>query len=163
MLSDLRVLTRLKKLDLSSNGFHNFSLDLSNMTNLQKLDLSNNNIQCLSKSTILQLNQIRNSSNNIQMDLSDNTLSCTFECLHFFLWLPVSGIDFLNLRRYACTFESGKKMPLSQLAFIITKLQSQCYGNKWLHWCIGAQLFTYLLITVFCILYRRRHDIRYFF
>ena len=64
MLSDLKVLTRLEKLDISSNGFHNFSLDLTNMTNLQKVDLSNNNIQCLSKSTIVQLNQIRNSSNN---------------------------------------------------------------------------------------------------
>ena len=69
-LSDLEVLTRLEKLDLSSNGFHNFSLDLSNMTKLQKLYLFKNNIQCLSKSTIVQLNQIRKSSNHIEIDLS---------------------------------------------------------------------------------------------
>ena len=124
-LYDLKVLTRLEKLDLSSNGFHDFSLDLSNMTNLQKLDLSNNNIQCLSKSTIRQLNQIKK-SNPIQIDLSVNTLSCTCQCLHFYLWLPMSGIDFLSLVTYECTFQSGEKMPLSQLAFIIAKLESQC-------------------------------------
>ena len=162
-LSDLQVLTRLQKLDLSSNGLHNFSLDLTNMTNLQRLDLSNNNIQCLSKSTIQQLNQIRNSSNNVQVDLSDNSLSCTCECLHLFLWLPASEIDFLNLRTYACIFKSGKKMFLNRLSFIITELESQCYGIQWLHWCIGAEICTYTLITVSCILYRRRHDIRYFF
>ena len=161
-LSDLKVLTRLEKLDLSSNGFHDFSLDLSNMTNLQKLDLSNNNIQCLSKSTIRQLNQIKK-SNPIQIDLSVNTLSCTCQCLHFYLWLPMSGIDFLSLGTYECTFQSGEKMPLSQLAFIIAKLESQCYETEWLYWCIGAKLCTNTLITLFCLLYRRRHDIRYFF
>ena len=162
-LSDLKVLTRLEKLVLSSNGFNNFSLDLSNMTKLQKLDLSNNNIQCLSKSTIVQLNEIKKSSNHIEIDLFDNALSCTCECLHFFLWIPMSDIDFLGQRTYECIFKSGEKVLLSQLAFIITKLQLQCYGTEWLQWCIHAEIFTYTLITLFCLMYRRRHDIRYFF
>ena len=54
-------------------------------------------------------------------------------------------------------------MPLNRLSFIISELESQCYGTAWLQWSIGAEISTYLLITVFCLLYRRRHDIRYFF
>ena len=161
-LSDLQVLNRLEKLDLSSNGFHNFSLDLSNMTNLQKLDLSNNNIQCLSKSTIGQLNQIRNSSSNIQIDLSGNVLSCTCECLHLFVWMSKSELNFMSRTTYQCVFKDGRKVPLKRLSFIITKLESQCHGRKWLQWSIGAELCTYTLVTVSCLLYRRRHDIRYF-
>ena len=162
-LSDLEVLTRLEKLDLSSNGFHNFSLDLSNMTKLQKLDLSNNNIQCLSKSTIVQLNQIRKAGNHLQIDLSGNALSCTCECLHFFLWMPKSGLDFLSNKTYECTFKDRKKVPLNRLSIIIAELESQCYGTDWLQWSIGVEIFVHILITVFCLLYRRRHDIRYFF
>ena len=161
-LSGLEVLNRLEKLDLSSNGFHSFSIDLSNMTNLQKLDLSNNNIQCLSKSTIRQLNQIKKSS-SVQVDLSGNTLSCTCECLHFFLWMPKSGLNFLRNKTYECTFKDRKVVPLNRLSFIVTELESQCYGTEWLQWSIGAEICTYTLITVFCLLYRRRHDIRYFF
>ena len=161
--SDLKVLTRLEKLDLSSNGFHNFSLDLSNMIKLQKLDLSNNNIQCLSKSTILQLNQIRKTGNHIEIDLSDNILSCTCECLHFFLWMPKSGLDFLSHKTYKCTFKNGRKETLDKLSFVINELESQCYETEWLRWCVGGEIFTYTLITVFCLMYRRRHDIQYFF
>ena len=162
-LTGLQVLDRLEKLDLSSNGFHNFSLDLINMTNLQRLDLSNNNIQCLSKSTIRQLNQISKSSNNVQIDLSGNTLSCTCECLHFFLWMPMSGLDFLSNKTYRCRFKDRKVVPLNRLSFIITELESQCYGTEWLQWSIGTEICTYILVTVFCLMYRRRHDIRYFF
>ena len=162
-LSDLEVLTRLKKLDLSSNGFHNFSLDLSNMTNLQKLDLSNNNIECLSKSTIVQLNQIRKAGNHLQIDLSGNVLSCTCECLHFFLWMPQSGLDFLSNKTYECAFKDSRKVPLNRLSIVIAELESQCYGTDWLQWCISIEIFSYTLITVLSLLYRRRHDIWYFF
>ena len=162
-LSDLQALTRLEKLDLSSNGFHNFSLDLSNMTKLQKLDLSNNNIQCLSKSTIVQLNQIRKTGNHLQINLSHNSLSCTCECLHFFLWISKSKLQFLGRSSYKCTFKEGKRVPLNRLSFVISELESQCYGAEWFEWCIGVQVFSYVMITVFCLLHRRRHDIRYFF
>ena len=80
--------------------------------------------------------------------------------------IPPRGIELSLLHyfgTYECTFESGKKMPLSQFAFIIAKLEAQCYETEWLYWCIGAEICTYTLITLFCILYRRRHDIRYFF
>ena len=59
-LVSLQKLTQLEVPDLSSNSFHNFSLNLKNMTKLIALNLANNNFLCLSKSTMQQLNKIQN-------------------------------------------------------------------------------------------------------
>ena len=86
LLSDIGLSNKLKEVDLSSNGFHNFSVGLQNMTGLRKLNLSNNNIGCLSLSTILQLNKLQNLKHKpekIEVDLSGNLLSCSCECFDF--------------------------------------------------------------------------------
>ena len=73
------------------------------------------------------------------------------------------SLDFLSNKTYECTFKDRKKVPLNRLSIIIAELESQCYGTDWLQWSIGVEIFVHILITVFCLLYRRRHDIRYFF
>ena len=55
-LSDLENLTRLHTLDLSSNGFRNFTLNFINLKRISKLNIAHNNLKCLSQSTVLQLN-----------------------------------------------------------------------------------------------------------
>ena len=80
LLSDLGLMTKLKEIDLSFNGFQNFSVVLQNMTGLQKLNLSNNNIDCLSLSTTIELNKLQDlkaQHEKIDIDLSGNLLSCS--------------------------------------------------------------------------------------
>ena len=166
LLSDIRFLTKLRELDLSFNGFQNFSVVLQNMTRLSKLDLSNNNIGCLSLSTILQLNKLQNQKQEhqkIEVDLSCNLLSCSCECFDFFEWMMGTKVTLTDMDKYQCKFNDGKIESLNELAFIVAKLESQCFGTQWLELYIGFEALTCFLITVVCFSYRRRYDIKYFF
>ena len=166
LLSDLSVLTKLKEVDLSFNGFQNFSVVLQNLTELRKLNLSNNNIRCLSASTFLQLNKLQNQKQEpgeIEVDLSGNLLSCSCECFGFFQWMMVTKVTLTDMDRYECKFDDGKKENLNKLAFIVAKLESQCFGTQWLELYVISEVLTYFLITAVCFSYRRRYDIKYFF
>ena len=166
LLSDLRLLTKLKEVDLSFNGFQNFSVVLHNMTGLRKLNLSNNNIGCLSSSTILELNKLQNlksEADKIEVDLSGNLLSCSCECFDFFQWMMRTKVTLTNMDNYQCKFIDGRKESLYELDFIVAKLESQCFGDQWLSICLSLEVVIYLLITVVCVSYRRRYDIKYIF
>ena len=165
-LSALQGLTKLNEIDLSSNGFHNFPLTLQKMTRLSKVNLSNNNIHCLSVSTILELNKLQNQkpkTDQIEVDLSGNVLSCTCECFLFFQWMMGTELLLKNGKNYECEFNDGKKESLNKLTFIVAKLESQCFGSQWLEVCLSLEVITYFLITAACLTYRRRYDIRYLF
>ena len=58
-LNSLQFLTQLETLDLSMNGFQNFTMNLINMKNFHKLNIANNNIRCLSKSTMILLTKLK--------------------------------------------------------------------------------------------------------
>ena len=136
------------------------------MTGLRKLNLSNNNIHCLTLSTILQLNKLQNlkpEPEKIEVDLSGNLLSCSCECFDFFQWLMGTAVTLTNMDKYQCKFNDGRKERLYELDFIVAKLKSQCFGTKWLELYVTLEVLTYFLITVVCVSYRRRHDIKYIF
>ena len=165
-LSALQDLNKLKEIDLSFNGFHNFSLTLQKMTRLNKINLSNNNIHCLSVKTILELNKLQNlkrKPEKIEVDLSGNLLSCSCECFDFFQWVMTTEVTLTDMDNYQCKFNDGTKESLYELDFIFAKLESQCFGSKWLELYVTLEVLTYFLITVACVSYRRRHDIKYIF
>ena len=166
LLSDLGVLTKLKEIDLSFNGFENFSVVLQNMTELRKLNLSNNNIGCLSLLTMLELNKLQHlktETEKIEIDLSGNLLSCSCECFDFFQWMMRTEVTLIDMDNYQCKFNDGRKESLYELDFIVAKLESQCFGTQWLELYVTLEMLTYYLITVVCVSYRRRHDIKYMF
>ena len=166
LLSDLTLSTELKELDLSFNGFQNFSLMLQNMTELRKLNLSNNNIDCLSLSTILELNELQHlkpQTDQIEVDLSGNLLTCSCECFGFFQWMMATIVTLTNMDKYECKFDDGRKESLYKLDFIVAKLESQCFGTQWLKVCLSVEAVMYFLITLACVAYRRRHDLKFFF
>ena len=165
LLSDIRFLSKLKEVDLSFNGFHNVSVVLQNLTELSTLNFSNNNIGCLSLSTILQLNKLQNQEQEpekIEVDLSGNLLSCSCECFNFFEWMMATTVAFTDMYNYECKFDDGQKESLNELAFIVAKLESQCFGTRWLKICFSLQAVINFLIILVCVAYRRRHDIKYF-
>ena len=166
LLSDIGLFIKLKELDLSFNGFQDFSVVLQNMTELRRLNLSNNNIGCLSLSTTLDLNKLQHlkpKTEKIEVDLSGNLLSCSCECLDFFQWMMRTEVTLTDMDNYQCKFNDGRRESLYELDFIVAKLESQCFGDQWLNMCLSLEVVIYLLITVACVSYRRRYDIKYIF
>ena len=166
LFSDGRYFIKLKEVDLSFNGFSNFYMALQNKTGLHKLNLSNNNIGCLSVSTIKELNTLQNKKpghDKIVVDLSGNLLSCSCECFEFFQWMMKTKVTLTGMKRYQCKFNDGRKKSLNELAFVVVELESNCFGTRWFKICVALEMFIYILITVWCVFYRRRYDIKYFF
>ena len=154
----------LDTLDLSSNGFHNFTLNLKNLTNLTKLNTAHNNLKCLSQSTVLQLKRLQNHRKKpIKIDLSGNLLSCNCDCFYFFQWMTKTDVVLVNNRTYQCVFQDGQKEKLNHILFIVAELESKCYSSEWLNIYAGMEVLVYLFITTFCFMYRIRHDIWYIY
>ena len=156
----------MEKLDLSSNKFQNFSLNLKNFTRLNKLDLSFNNIQCLSKSTMFQFNKLQKKNgqhSTIEVDLSGNLFACECECLSFLQWMTITKIHLSNNKTYECIFNNKRRVTLNKLSSIVARLESDCYGLQWLKFYIASELSVYLLILVLCFVFRIRHTLKYMY
>ena len=163
-LRDLEYLTNLQKLDLSHNRFQTFTLGLSSFTSLTKLNLSYNNLRCLSQKTISELTTLQKQHPwFIEIDLSGNLLSCNCECYNFFQWMSATKVVLTNNKTYTCVFDSGRKETLNSLGSIISQLFSQCFSPKWLEIYIVTESLALVLITVFCLAYRMRHEIWYLY
>ena len=165
-LTVLQTLSQIQELDLSSNKFQNFSLNLKNFTKLRKLDLSFNNIQCLSKSAMFQLNKLQKLKQRnltIEVDLSGNLFNCECECLSFFQWMTTTNIYLLNNKTYECRFSNKRRVRLNKLSSIVAQLESDCYGLKWLNFYIASELSIYFLILVLCLVFRNRHTLKYLY
>ena len=163
-LHDLEYLTNLEVLDLSHNGFQNFTLRWSSFTSLMKLNLSYNNLRCLSQKTMSELRTLQKlHPSHIEIDLTGNPLSCNCECYTFFQWMSTTEIILTNNNTYQCVFDNGKKAILSPIESIISQLFSQCFSPTWLGIYIGTEASVLVLITVFCLVYRMRHEMWYMY
>ena len=162
-LNSLQFLTHLEILDLSTNGLQNFTMNLKNMNNIHKLNLANNNIQCLSKSTMIQLTKLKNRSRGIEIDLSENVLSCKCQCYDFLKFIERRGAIFVNSYAYECKFDYGKVLTIDRLPNILNQLESHCFAATWLTICVGVTSVIYFIIIFFSILYRMRHNIWYLY
>ena len=163
-LRHLEYLTNLKVLDLSHNRFQNFTLSLNSFTSLTKLNLSYNNLRCLSQKTMSELTTLQKlHSSFIEIDLTGNLLSCNCECYTFFQWMSKTKVILTSSNTYQCVFGNGRKEILSSIQSVISELFSQCYSSRWLEIYIGTEALVLVLITVFCLAYRMRHEIRYMY
>ena len=165
-LTVLQTLSEIQELDLSSNKFQNFSLNLKNFTKLRKLDLPFNKMQCLSKSTMFQLNKLQKLKQRhltIHVDLSGNLFTCECECLSFFHWMTTTNVYLLNNKTYECRFSNKRRVTLNKLSPIVAQLESDCYGLKWLNIYIASELSVYFLILVLCFTFRNRHTLKYMY
>ena len=162
ILHDLEYLTNLQILDLSHNRFQNFTLNLRSFTSLTKLNLSYNNLRCLSQKTMSELTYLQKLHPwFIEIDLTGNLLSCNCECYTFFLWMSTTKVILTNNNTYQCAFDNGTKEMLNTIESVISKLFSICYSPRWLKIYIGTETLVLVVITVFCLAYRMRHEIWY--
>ena len=163
-LRDLEYLTNLQNLDLSHNRFQNFTLGLSSFNSLANLNLSYNNLRCLSQKTIHELTTLQKQHPwFIELDLSGNLLSCNCECFNFFQWMSTTKVILTNNKTYKCVFDSGRKEALNSIGSIISQLFTLCYSPKWLEIYIATEAVVLVLITVFCLAYRMRHEMWYLY
>ena len=163
-LRDLEYLTNLEILDLSHNRFQNYTINLRSFTSLAKLNLSYNNLRCLSQKTMSELTSLQKLHPwYIKIDLTGNLLSCNCECFTFFQWMSTTKVVLTKNNTYQCVFDNGTKEMLSSIESIISQLFSQCYSPRWLTIYIGTEALVLVLITVFCLVYRMRHEIRYMY
>ena len=162
-LPTLQTFTNLAELDLSSNRMQNFSLNLNNMTKIIRLNLANNNLPCLSRSTILQLDKLQDVTHRINIDMSGNLLSCKCDCYHFFKWMVVTDTKFMNRRSYQCEFDDGKRINLNRLSYIISELESYCYGSQWFRIYVGIGVSVNLFSFICCLICRMRHHLWYIY
>ena len=162
-LVSLETLTQLEVLDLSSNGFHNFSLSLNNLTKLFTLNwqitISNayHNLLCDSWT------KFRIVKRKIKIDMSGNLFSCKCNCYDFFTWMTLTDTVFINSQTYQCEFDDGKRINLNRLSYIISKLESHCYGIEWFEIYVGNGVSINLLILICCVMYRMRHYLWYIY
>ena len=164
ILHDLEYLTNLQILDLSHNRFQNFTLNLISFTSLTKLNLSYNNLRCLSEKTMSELTYLQKLHPwFIEIDLTGNSLSCNCECYTFFQWISTTKVILTNNNTYQCVFDNGTKEMLNSIESIISRLFFQCYSSRWLTIYIGTEVLVIVLITVFCLAYRMRHEIWYMY
>ena len=162
--SDLKTLTALEILDVSSNNLKGWTLDIEQMTKLDFVNISNNNLRCLSVYSTRVLDRLqrqRTKPGSIAIDMTGNELSCNCECLEFYKWLKITKVNVVNFRKYQCKFRDGKTWYLNRLDTIVAKLEAECYTTVWLDLWICGLILSYCLIFALTMMYRLRHEIRY--
>lgn len=162
--SDLKTLTQLEMLDISSNNLKAWTLNIEEMTKLDIVNISNNNLRCLSVYSTRVLDRLqrqRTKPGSIAIDMTGNELSCSCECLDFYKWLKITRVNVVNFRKYHCVFPDGKTWVLNRLDTIVAKLEAECYTTVWLDLWISSLILSYCLIFALTMMYRLRHEIKY--
>ena len=94
---------KLEILNLSSNVFQNISFYLSNLSSLSCLDLSGNKLATFDPSFRAELDALANKSQQLQIDISNNPLSCGCNDIDFVQWFQQTKIPFLNRNSTWCS------------------------------------------------------------
>lgn len=153
---------KIKIFDISHNLLQTVNISIQHTQDLQFLNFSHNRIQKLSENNMHDLDAVA-SSREIKIDLSGNTMLCTFETLHFLQWMTETNVILLNIDNYECSYGNGTVTTLHQLSFIVKHLQLQCSSETVLIASVSVLIVCSLTVIGLAILYRYRWRIRYWY
>ncbi|XP_067686694.1 toll-like receptor 4 [Haliotis asinina] len=158
-------LVSIQVLDLKSNIIHpDLEIELEHMSKLQSLVLRLNQIRWLGLSIRKSLDKIARSTQRLEVDLSQNPLSCTCYNLAFLNWIRTAEvINFGNLSNYYCLFSSGEKHTFEDLESIYGDLERSCHNHYGIYLGV-VSLFMLLVPMIVCgVGYRYRWKLRYWY
>ena len=121
-----------------------------------KLHLTFCSISGLSTLNINELDVLLESSPYLSVDLSDNPLQCTCDCLHSIRWIAHHQHIFRNLHNYSCNFKNQSKTFSVGLEFVLGNLEEECQSLWWLYGSILSTLVAMVLTIIVSLALRWR-------
>ncbi|XP_046547013.1 toll-like receptor 4 [Haliotis rubra] len=162
-----KSLVSIEILKLGSNIIHpDLDIELEHMINLTSLVLTSNQIRWLGLSTRESLDKIaaRRPNIKLEVDLSNNPLSCTCYNLHFLNWIRTAHIiKFVSLSNYYCLFSSGRRQNFTDLDTIYSELEKSCHNHFGIYLGVVALFIMIVPFIVCSIAYRYRWKLRYWY
>ena len=161
MLPDtfLKRQSKLRCLDVHDNAIVDINFSLEHMARLDEIDLSNNNIMVLQKNTCNELTALSYLT-NISIDLTNNTISCSCNTLHFIKWLRHTRVKLKNFTSYTCKMQNGQTRYIHALD--LDALERRCFSKGPMVFDIILLGSGILLITGISFLFRYRYGIELF-
>ena len=148
----------LEFLDLSLNGLSNLKFRFDHMRNLSKLYLQENK---LSKFPVDLLEHMSRYSNNISIDLSDNSLALSCANLELLRWMKRHPQYFVNVDSYRFLNDSGKTIMFKDINTEL--LDSSCSNYTAIIVVSVIFILTCISITILGLVYRYRWRLRYMY
>ena len=150
--------TNLEILDLSLNGLNSINFRFDHMRNLSKLYLQENKLSTL---PVDLLEHMTRYSNNISIDLSNNSLALSCSNLKLLKWMKEYSQYFVNVDSYHFLNDSGK-------ATMFKDINTELLSRSCRHYTaiiVVSVIFilTCITITIFGLVYRYRWRLRYMF
>ncbi|PVD38461.1 hypothetical protein C0Q70_01076 [Pomacea canaliculata] len=151
-------------INLSYNYIISFDVDISSARCLKLLDLSYNNIHSLPSHVRDHLDSVAQAtSENVTVNLTFNSISCTCENIEFLSWMATTKVHFPHKKLYFCLMSDGTVQRLVDIFEVIADLQQQCSNFSSI--LIGAVscFFCLILSLVSALMYRFRWKLRYWY
>ena len=99
--------------------------------------------------SIKQLDVLKQSNPNLSVDLSDNPLHCSCDCLYAIRWMLRHPQLFKDIRKYTCTFDDLTEATFPHdLDFIVRKLEGECLYMWWIWGPISISLMVMVLVVI---------------
>ena len=148
----------LEVLDLSLNRLSSFKVRIDHMRNLSQLYLQENKLSTL---PVELLEHIAKSSNNISIDLSNNSLTLSCVNLELIRWIQGHQQYFVNVESYSFLNDSGETIMLKDINTEL--LDRSCRNYTVIIVFSVIFILTFVSIAISGMVYRYRWRLRYMY
>ena len=148
----------LEVLDLSLNRLSSFKVRIDHMRNLSQLYLQENKLSTL---PVELLEHMTKSSNNISIDLSNNSLTLSCANLELIRWIQGHQQYFVNVESYSFLNDSGEIIMFKDINTEL--LDRSCRNYTVIIVFSVIFILTFISIAVSGMVYRYRWRLRYMY
>ena len=148
----------LEVLDLSLNRLSSFKVRIDHMRNLSQLYLQENKLSTL---PVELLEHMTKSSNNISIDLSNNSLTLSCANLELIRWIQGHRQYFVNVESYSFLNDSGEIIMFKDINTEL--LDRSCRNYTVIIVFSVIFILTFISIAVSGMVYRYRWRLRYMY
>ena len=153
----------LQILNLSNNALIRFQPSLVNNNKLQVLNLSFNQLVGFSKSTCLDLLEIKRNNSKFTVNIRENKFSCRCENLYFLNFLLEHPDIFDDTSTFHCVLVNGSRLSYDRLADFIPHLSVQCVAENIFTGVLIAFFTMVGILAVFCLYHYKRWQWKYLY
>ena len=155
-------LGQLEYLSLSRNALNLIRFKIVHMTRLKRLDISSNLLSQFDVKLQEDVDFLKQNSPNLTINMLDNPFQCSCETRHFLEWMHDRHSMFYRYDEYNCLHDNNP-FKFKNITQLLNILHYQCTLNTAI--TVSASLLAFLIfvIALSVFLYRHKWDVRFFF